>query len=261
MTCGLVSASETSEMKGLKIKLISEQKVVSPGATITVGVSIKHDEGFHTYWRNPGNVGMATGIKWKLPEGFLAESIQWPCPELCLMAGHPCHGYERDVVLLVDIKVPEKLFTNEVKLIANVAWMCCADDCHPGFKELSIILPVGEKSIVDEKHAVVFATARKELPIEDCPWEVVMLSGKDEPVVKVRVKQRSGVETKKVPEYIFSDDGQVSSDKEQKFTKQADASYIMRIDRSEYSPKFKNKFSGVLKVGNHHYTFLTDYEK
>ena len=261
LVCGICIAGETKVTKGLDLALISELSSISPGAKFTVGVRIKHEKGFHTYWRNPGIVGMATDIKWKLPEGFTAEPIQWPYPELSSMAGHPCHGYERDVILMVQIQAPAKLSLKQVKLTASLSWMCCADDCFPGFKDLSITMPVSKKSVVDTKNSVIFNDARKQLPINDCPWDVEMLSKQDEAVIQFRLKMKASSKGKgeMAPEYIFSDDGQISSDKKQQFIKQQDGTYLLTINRSEFSPKFKKEFAGVLKVGNHHYSIRTTY--
>ncbi len=259
LVCGICIAGETKVTKGLDLALISEQSSISPGAKFTVGVRIKHEKGFHSYWRNPGIVGMATDIKWKLPEGFTAEPIQWPYPELSSMAGHPCHGYERDVILMVQIQAPGKLSLKQVKLTASLSWMCCADDCFPGFKDLSITMPVSKKSVVDTKNSVIFNEARKQLPVNDCPWNIVMLSKQGAPVIqfKLRVK-KAGYEMR--PEYFFSDDGQISSDKKQRFIMQKDGSFLFTINRSEFSPKFKKELSGVLKVGDLYYSIRESYK-
>lgn len=253
---------EAKRTKGLDLMMISEQSSISAGSKFILGVRIKHEKGFHSYWRNPGIVGMATDIKWKLPEGFTAESIQWPYPELSSMAGHPCHGYERDVTLMVQIQAPEKLSLKQVKLTASLSWMCCADDCFPGFKDLTITLPVSEKSVVDTKNAAVFNEARKQLPINDCPWDVVMLSKQDAAVIQFRLTMKASLKGKGgiTPEYIFSDDGQISSDEEQRFIMQKDGSFLFTINRSEFSPKFKKELSGVLKVGDLYYSIRGSYK-
>lgn len=246
--------------KGLDIVLLSEQNSIASGAKFTLGVRIEHEKGFHTYWKNPGVVGLATSIKWKLPEGFTAGAIQWPYPELSSMAGHPCYGYERDVMLMVDIQAPENLSDKEVTLTAGLAWMCCADDCFPGFKDMSITLPVSDKPVLNEKNAMAFSKARNELPLANCPWEIVMLSKQDQATIKMRLTIKQDLNAEIAPEYIFSDDGQISSEIKQQFIKQDDGSYLFAIDRSEYSPKLKKEFAGVLKSGDQYYSFKTTYK-
>ncbi len=62
------------------------------------------------------------------------------------------------------------------------------------------------------------------------------------------------------PEYFFSDDGQISSDKKQRFIMQKDGSFLFTINRSEFSPKFKKELSGVLKVGDLYYSIRESYK-
>ena len=56
---------------GLDIGLIAETASITPGRPVTLGVHIEHFPGFHTYWQNPGMVGMETSLDWKLPEGVI----------------------------------------------------------------------------------------------------------------------------------------------------------------------------------------------
>ena len=62
-------------MKGVKINLLSEADAVSPGSKFTVAIHLQHFDGFHTYWKNPGMVGVATQIDWTLPKGFKAGDL------------------------------------------------------------------------------------------------------------------------------------------------------------------------------------------
>ena len=106
---------------GARLQLISENSVIRAGEPFKVGVRIHHRDGFHSYWKNPGVVGFATKVDWKLPDGFRAGPITWPVPELVDMAGNTTHGYERDVLLTATITPPEELAEKEVTLKAQIA--------------------------------------------------------------------------------------------------------------------------------------------
>ena len=51
---------------------------------VLAGVELKLDEGWHTYWKNPGDAGSPTKIEWQLPTGISAGEIQWPLPHRIL---------------------------------------------------------------------------------------------------------------------------------------------------------------------------------
>ena len=77
----------------------------TPGDTVLVGVQLKMEPGWHTYWKNPGEAGQATEIKWTLPVGVTAGEIQWPLPHKIPPADVVTYGYQDEVVLLVPLKV------------------------------------------------------------------------------------------------------------------------------------------------------------
>ncbi|MGB1259802.1 MAG: protein-disulfide reductase DsbD domain-containing protein [Akkermansiaceae bacterium] len=245
------------EAKGLDITLISDVRSVSPGSSFTIGLNIRHHKGFHTYWKNPGVVGMATAMEWKLPEGFTAGEIQWPHPEISSMAGHPCHGYERDVTLLVTITPPKKITQNNVKLTASCRWMCCAKDCFPGFQDLSLTLPVSKKARLNQANTPHFKKARAELPERMAPWKVSVVSARDEQFIQLLFSPLKP--NAPAPEYLFSEDGQVSSDKKQNFIKQANGSFQFTIERSEFSPKGKMKLPCVVRSEGRYYSIGPKY--
>ena len=54
----------------IDVELVAATTSVEPGRTLTVALRLKPDEHWHTYWKNPGDSGLATQIEWELPEGF-----------------------------------------------------------------------------------------------------------------------------------------------------------------------------------------------
>jgi DsbC/DsbD-like thiol-disulfide interchange protein len=54
----------------VKVQLIAENDAIKPGVPFTVALRQEITPGWHTYWTNPGDSGLATNITWDLPEGF-----------------------------------------------------------------------------------------------------------------------------------------------------------------------------------------------
>ena len=124
---------------GLSVDLVSEVSHVQPGTPFYVGVFIHHEPGFHTYWKQPGIVGVPTSIKWDLPRGWKGGDLEYPEPESVMMFTLKAQGYERDVLLQAQITPPKKLDPgSSITLSGRAVWMCCAQSCHPGFKDLSL---------------------------------------------------------------------------------------------------------------------------
>ncbi len=64
----------------VKARLISETDGIAPGQSIWVALEFDIRDGWHTYWRNPGDSGQATKLKWTLPAGVTAGDIVWTSP-------------------------------------------------------------------------------------------------------------------------------------------------------------------------------------
>jgi thiol:disulfide interchange protein DsbD len=160
----------------VKAALLSETDAVRPGQPLTVGIRLQMEEGWHTYWRNPGDSGLATRVKWELPAGFEAGEIQWPYPIRFRTGPLVSYGYERDVLLPVEIRVPASVPGSEARIAARVDWLECQEACLPGRAELSLTLPVRPTAPAGTE-ATLFAEVRRRLPRRDPAWRFSASSG------------------------------------------------------------------------------------
>ena len=46
---------------------------LTPGATVWLGLQIAHQPEWHTYWKNAGDSGLPTELRWTLPAGLVVE--------------------------------------------------------------------------------------------------------------------------------------------------------------------------------------------
>ncbi|NIP92826.1 MAG: hypothetical protein GWO24_04910, partial [Akkermansiaceae bacterium] len=173
---GSGSLAVAGKTPGAQLTLVSEVAAIQPGVPFTVALHIRHQPGFHTYWKNPGIVGVPTSIDWKLPEGFEAGPIRWPAPRIVDMATHPAHGYHRDVLLLTEITPPGRIAASSITLEGRLTWMACSKTCHPGFATRRLTLPVGrdDKAKPDPRWAEAIANERRNLPTSSGLWTVTI---------------------------------------------------------------------------------------
>ncbi len=126
----------------VRVELLVEPSAIAAGVPFYAAVRLLHDPGWHTYYKEPGDSGLPTQIKWSLPEGFLAGEIQWPVPKKIVVPPLVDFGYEGEAALLVLISPPKKLDRAEVTLAARVSWLECKDVCVPGKADVSVVVPV-----------------------------------------------------------------------------------------------------------------------
>ena len=113
------------------------------GDTVLVGVQLKMESGWHTYWKNPGEAGQATEIKWQLPPGVTAGETAWPMPHKIPPPEVVTYGYEDEVVLLAPLKLAANLPAGPLHLQAKVSWLECKESCLPADTEVEATLNLG----------------------------------------------------------------------------------------------------------------------
>jgi DsbC/DsbD-like thiol-disulfide interchange protein/cytochrome c biogenesis protein CcdA len=149
----------------LDSRLVAAQTAVVPGQQLRVGLWLRHDPEWHTYWLNPGDSGLATRIELELPPGFEAGSIRWPLPERLPAGPLVNFGYSDTVVLPLDITVPAVIDAASVTLRARADWLICKVECIPGDGEYALTLPVAGAAETDARWAADFARAERRQPV------------------------------------------------------------------------------------------------
>jgi len=121
-----------------------------PGESFRTGIRLVVNEGWHTYWSNPGEAGSKLRITWTLPEGWTASEPSYPVPISFLTGELPGYGYEHEVIFPVTITPPAGA-TGSAELKAKVSWLTCNDDsCVPGKAELSLAVTKGTPAATPE---------------------------------------------------------------------------------------------------------------
>ncbi len=117
---------------------------IGPGLPLWLGLQITHQPEWHTYWKNPGDSGLATDLRWTLPPGTRAGDIDWPVPHKLPLGTLANFGYEGTLLLPVPIRIqslPPGATQLAVRLSAS--WLVCRKECIPEEGEFALQLPLG----------------------------------------------------------------------------------------------------------------------
>lgn len=165
LSIGLVSA-KTPGQRGAVVQyaeLRAELVAYAPqgiGAdkALSLGLLLKHQPGWHTYWVNPGDSGLPTELQWTLPAGALAGAIAWPVPQKIKIGTLANLGYEDQVLLPVAVQLQKDFrpqgSTFDVQLHAS--WLVCRQECIPQEGDFSLAIPVQGSSAL---HGALFEAA------------------------------------------------------------------------------------------------------
>lgn len=155
-------------------ELLLEKPSVAPGESFDVGLRLRMKDGWHTYWKHPGDSGEPTAISWNLPPGFTAGEIQWPYPQKISLAPLTTYGYEGEAMLLVPFKAASDAKPGtSARVTAGVSWMVCEKICIPEEVTLALDIPIGEGPVVpSEPAASAFASTRAKVPVPADDWNI-----------------------------------------------------------------------------------------
>ena len=120
------------------------------GKVFWLGLELTHEPHWHTYWRNPGDSGLATELQWTLPKGMTAQEILWPAPKKIPIGNMANYGYEGTAMLVVPVwvdanfKAPlassSESASVAIQLQAN--WLVCKQECIPQEGQFQIKVPI-----------------------------------------------------------------------------------------------------------------------
>ena len=146
------------------------------GETLWLGLQIQHQAHWHTYWRNPGDSGLATELQWQLPEGLKPGNLIWPAPQKIPVGSMANYGYEGTVLLVTPVQVAPKFKANEapsdITVQLHASWLVCKQECIPQEGDFVVRVPV--------KGSTVMAPEAFQAALAN---QAQMLTGKHEAVI------------------------------------------------------------------------------
>ncbi|MBJ6124296.1 protein-disulfide reductase DsbD domain-containing protein [Microvirga splendida] len=155
------------------------------------GVEITLDQGFKTYWRNPGDSGLPPRFDWSGSENVAGTEVRWPAPKRHEDAAGVAYVYGKKAVLpiLVTPKDPAK----PVKLVLALEYGVCKDICIPAHADLTLDLTGADS----ERKTIEAALAKVPQPQPlAAQAELSVLSitplAQDKPAYAVTVRAPSG---------------------------------------------------------------------
>ena len=126
-------------------------------------VSVNHDKGWHTYWKNPGDSGLPSTFKFSTPDKkpLVLTGHEWPVPEKHLEAGD---------ILTIGYEGTQHFFFEDAKgtIDAHVVVLICKDICIPGETKLQL---KGDQKFISSRPAQAYSESELTKAFEDLPVE------------------------------------------------------------------------------------------
>jgi DsbC/DsbD-like thiol-disulfide interchange protein len=174
-------ARAQSAAVNVRADLVSSRAVIAPGETFTIALRQQIADGWHTYWRNPGDSGEPTKLDWTTPAGFTIAPNEWPAPEVYHLGPITGFIYSGTVLLPMSVTAPKSLRPGQrVDLKAHASWLVCSEICIPEETNVSLRLQTAKAGKDDPNWAVPIAAAEASIPKpEGLTAQLQKLPGKD----------------------------------------------------------------------------------
>ena len=139
------SQSTIVKNKYSKIEIIPE-KILKKNGYYLFGIKLLLNEGWKTYWKNPGEAGASISANRVDNSGILETEILFPFPKKYLDHGVTTIGYDKKVVFPVLIKLePEQKEINK-ELVIN--YLICKEICIPLTEKLNVNFLIDDSSAI-----------------------------------------------------------------------------------------------------------------
>ncbi len=165
---GLVRAEQSAvyASPSVEARLITAEDGVAPDAqSLSAGLQLILGEGWKTYWRSPGEVGLPPQIDWTGSVNLARAELLYPAPQRFRAFGIENFGYDEAVTFPVRLEVADP--GAPLSLRAAVSILVCSEICVPATFDLALDLPGGIG--IDQTSAAEIAlwSARVPLAPED----------------------------------------------------------------------------------------------
>jgi thiol:disulfide interchange protein/DsbC/DsbD-like thiol-disulfide interchange protein len=144
--------------------LVTDTDHYRPGTPLHVGLRLRLQPGWHTYWLNPGDAGEAPTLAVQAGGGAAGVSgaIAWPVPRRLSDGPLMSYAYTGDVLLPAELR-PTGAGDAPMVLRATAEWLVCASVCVPEQGQFTVTLPPGDPAPSDQ--APLFARAAAARPV------------------------------------------------------------------------------------------------
>lgn len=205
------------------------------GGESWIALKLTPEAGWHTYWKNPGEMGMATSISWTLPKGIKISDLQFPAPHTFTSNDINSLGYDQEVTILAKLTAAPDITPAKLSITGEASWLTCTPEaCEPGNIKTSIPLEITAKDTpaVTTPADAEIKKSLNELPIVSSDWQATCLKQGDTIIVRVQPPAPSLITSGKFNAY-FATPEIVSIPSEQTWKKDGDA-WVATFPISEY---------------------------
>ncbi len=146
--------------------LVFERSAATPGDSFLGALKLDLAEGWHVYWKNPGDSGLPPTAEWTPSPGVTFGDFRFPAPHAIPLATLMNYGYEQQVVLPFQIQIAADAKPGtEAPIGGKIEYLICADICIPEDIELSTTLRIAASPETDADGSAIIVGTLAHIPV------------------------------------------------------------------------------------------------
>jgi DsbC/DsbD-like thiol-disulfide interchange protein len=161
------------------------------GGPVLAGIDLGLAPGWKTYWRKPGDSGIAPRFDWSASENVAGVELLWPAPSRFDEPGDITFGYRNGVLWPVRV-VPEDPAL-PVTLRLDMHYGICSDICVPREAALELLLPSmpPDWQLTETASAERLDAALARVPVPPTDPDILDVRWREDaaPTLEVRLKE------------------------------------------------------------------------
>ena len=150
-----------------QLRLIAAHDSSNGDRELDIGVQVRMEEGWKTYWRNPGDAGFPSLFDWSASQNVRDILLAWPAPKRISFDGFDSFGYQDEVVFPVRVRTSDTAMP--VTINVDVTYAVCKDICVPLEASVSLEIPAGTSADMPgtEAHRALIERFASRVPLRE----------------------------------------------------------------------------------------------
>ncbi|MEQ1610578.1 MAG: protein-disulfide reductase DsbD domain-containing protein [Hyphomonadaceae bacterium] len=163
---GLSHAQVTASSPHAEGTLLFERSAATPGDTFLGAVKLDLADGWHVYWKNPGDSGLPPSATWASSPGVTLGDFRFPAPHAIPLATLMNYGYEHQLILPFQVTIPANAKPgDDITVDGKIEYLICADQCIPEDVTLSTNLRIATTPGTDDAGSAEIVRALGNIPV------------------------------------------------------------------------------------------------
>jgi len=214
----------------VEARLVSSVQGAGELKTLPLGLEVRLEPGWKTYWRSPGDAGFAPRLDWTGSDNLAKADIAYPAPHRFTVLGFETAGYDTEVLFPIAAVPTEP--GKPVDLSLNAELLVCSSICVPQTVKLDLSIPAGPADPGPSANDI--ARAQSQVPGDGRAAGLTITSVRAEgSALEVEVTSR---ETLVSPDLFVETDPPVSFPAPKRSFSDNDQRVRLRLDASDAQP-------------------------